>query len=161
MTFWIYLQCINLYENPKFEPPLNSHLVYTPNCLTGLKTYICMKINLKARNLMKYSEASSEQRTSSEPEINPVSIGDPPNSLQPAKGGHGSRGDKTPRHHSNPAQIHSESNPNPSRITLRSVPCSRGLRHHADTVFLNIIYQYTIPIIFFSIYLISYWIVCF
>ena len=91
---------------------------------------------------MKCSEASSEQRISSEPETGPISIGDSPSCLQPAKGGHGSRGDKTPRHHSKSIQIHSEANPNPSRITLSSVPCSSGLKHHADSVFLNIMYKY-------------------
>ena len=72
---------------------------------------------------------------------------DPPRCLQPANGGHGSRGDRTPRNHSKPTHIHSESNPNPSRITLSSVPCSRGLRHHADSIFLNIVCKYTIQII--------------
>ena len=108
-----------------------------------------MKVNLKARNLMKCSEVSSEQRTSSEPETGPVSIGDPPSGLQPAKGGHGNRGDKTPRHHSKPIQIHLESNPNLSRIALSSVPCSRGLKYHADNIFLNIVSKYTIQIILF------------
>ena len=108
-----------------------------------------MKVNLKIRNLMICSEASSEQRTSSEPETGPVSIGDPPSCLQPAKGGHGSRGDRTPRHHSKPTQIHSESSPNPSRITLSSVPCSKGLKHHADSIFLNIVYKYIIQIVIF------------
>ena len=107
-----------------------------------------MKVNLKARNLMKCNEALFEQRTS-EPEINPVSIGDPPSCPQLAKGGHGSRGDRTPRHHSNPTQIHSESSPNPCKITLSSVPCSRGLKHHADGVFLNIVYKYILQIILF------------
>ena len=38
--------------------------------------YSYMKMILKIRNLMKCSEASSEQRISSEPEIGPVSVGD-------------------------------------------------------------------------------------
>ena len=100
LIFCIYLQCINLHENPKLKSALNSHLVHTRNYHTGLRIYTCMKVNLKARNLMKCSEASSEQRTSSEPETDSMSIGDPPSCLQPAKGGHGSRGDRTPRHHS-------------------------------------------------------------
>ena len=143
------MQCINLHECPKLEPPLNSHLVHTHNCHTRLKIFICMKVNLKAQNLMKCSEASSEQRTSSEPETDSMSIGDPPSCLQPAKGGHGSRGDRTPRYHSKSAQIHSESNLNPSRITLSSVPCSKGLRRHADSIFLNIVYKYIMQIVIF------------
>ena len=143
------MQCINLHENPKLKSALNSHLVHTRNYHTGLRIYTCMKVNLKARNLMKCSEASFEQRTSSEPGTGLISIGDPPSCLHPAKGGHGSRCHRTPRNHSKPAQFHSESSPNPSRITLNSVPYSRGLRHHADSIFLNIIYKYTIQITIF------------
>ena len=96
---------------------------------------------------MKCSEASSQHRTSSEPETGLVSVGDPLSCLQPAKGGHGNRGDKTPRHHSKPAQIHSESSPNPSRIMLSSIHCSKGLKHYAESIFLNIVYKYIIQII--------------
>ena len=43
----IYLQCINLHENSKIEPPLNSNI-------------------------------SSQQRISSDPQIDPALVGDPP-----------------------------------------------------------------------------------
>ena len=110
---------------------------------------LCSKPKWTARNLMKCSEASSQHRTSSKSDIVLVSVSDPLSCLQLAKGGHGSRRDRTSRHHSKPTKIHSESSPNPSRITLSSVPCSRGLKHYAESIFLNIVYKYIIQIIIF------------